>query len=256
MFESLIVFLKKIIILLKPRNLFLRTKLSDGTVLLGINKPGFGGRGLFLLGEKIEPELSNLNHFLMTGDVFIDVGANSGMYTLKAASLVKDSGLVLGIEPVTEVLFILEKSVRLNKFKNIRLRNICVGEKNSERTFWINHNQPNSSSISVKVGEAESTSVLTVTLDDLVKWENLERVDYLKIDAEGAESEILEGAKLVIERFRPIIQFEEIVNSVHYDFEDYTVFKAENSFNVLLIPNESEKILVPEKLGWKKVKSY
>lgn len=251
--SSLHQFWKKIVVFFTPRSFLLKTKFADGVTLLGINKAGYGGRGIFIKGENIEPELGQLNNFIKRGDVFIDVGANSGMYSLKAAGIVKETGIVLAVEPSIEVLSILERSIKLNKFNNIRLRNLCAGDNTSVRTFWLNYNQPVSSSLSLKIGDAQSTSVLTVTLDELIVWEKLERVDYLKIDAEGAENEILSGAENLISTYRPIVQVEDILVPLKFSFKDYSKFKAPNSFNIVYIPNENDLIIIPEQLGWQRI---
>ena len=79
-------FVRKSVIALLPRNSILKRRLNDRIVFRGINKAGFGGRGVFLKGLDYEPELAYLPKFLTPDSVFIDIGANSGVYSVIAAS--------------------------------------------------------------------------------------------------------------------------------------------------------------------------
>jgi hypothetical protein len=104
--------------------------------------------------------------------------------------------------------------------------------------------------------KATSMSVLVVSLDDLLTWEGISRLDYLKIDAEGAEQQIIFGAKNTIEKFRPIILIEINLVDAHINLPNYSTFQfPSTNINRLLIPNESPKIDVATKLGWIKVAS-
>lgn len=79
----------------------------------------------------------------------------------------------------------------------------------------------------------------------------MNRLDYIKIDAEGAEKEILIGAKKSIEKFRPIIQAEITVRALDLKFNSYEIFKAhKKSLNVVFIPKESPKRQIAHQLGW------
>jgi hypothetical protein len=117
----------------------------------------------------------------------------------------------------------------------------------------MNFNEPNSFSISNRVGEARGMSVLTASLDELCRWENLDRLDYVKIDAEGAEREILAGAMESIKRFRPIIQLEISINDTTLEMPDYLGFKASRGSNKVYIPAESKKLDIVRNLGWKRI---
>ncbi len=242
--------LKKIRIALTPRSWLLKTKLSDNIVVYGKNCAGFGGRGLYLSGDDIEPELQYLQLLLEPGGVFVDVGSCVGVYSLKAAKYIGEAGVVLALEPFPDVLSILYKNVRANGFTNIRLRNICAGETTESSSLWMNSNKPNSFSLVKSDAGASSISTFTMALDDLFKYEKLDRLDYLKVDAEGAEQKVLEGAHKILKKYRPIIQLE-VTKNVDFSLPDsYSMFQISGSPNTVSIPNESSKIGLPEKLGW------
>jgi FkbM family methyltransferase len=247
------ILMRKLRIALTPREWLLKTTLADGIVVYGKNRAGFGGRGIYLYRDSIEPEFQHLEKFLDSSSVFIDVGANVGIYTLKAAKYLDKGGVVLAMEPFPDILATLSHNVQANGFTNVRLRNLCAGKHTEQAMLWMNSNKPNSFSL-VKIDkEASALSTLTVSLDELFGWEGLDRLDYLKIDAEGAEQEILLGATKILEKYRPIIQLEVIINEVLPFLTEYSIFRAPGSPNRIYIPNESPKIDLPKKLDWEQI---
>ncbi|HTR41838.1 MAG TPA: FkbM family methyltransferase [Pseudomonadales bacterium] len=247
--------LRKVRVALTPRNWLLKTKLNNGALVYGRNRPGYGGRGIYIYRDAIEPEFQHLDEFLVPGGTFIDIGANTGIYTLKSAKyLSANGGIVIALEPFPDVLATLYHNVRANGFANVRIRNFCAGERTGATAFWMNFDLPNSFSIAKRDEKAVSFSTLVVTLDELVEWEGLSRLDYLKIDVEGVEAQVLAGARKAISRYRPIIQVEVSINHVPMELSEYSAFQAQaGSANQIFIPNESIKIDVPKKLGWVKV---
>lgn len=243
--------LRKIRVALTPRDWYLKTTLSNGSHVYGKNRSGFGGRGIYIYRDSIEPEFEHLEDFLDPSGVLVDVGANTGIYTIKAAKhFSNDGGIVLAIEPFPDVLASLFHSVKSNHFNNVRLRNFCAGHITGAAMLWMNNNKPNKFSLLKREESASYLSTLMVALDDLFEWEGLQRLDYLKIDVEGAEQEVLDGGKKIIRQYRPIIQIEVNINDVTLDMTDYSVFQAPHSANKVYIPNENSKVRLPEVFGW------
>lgn len=247
------ILLRKIKVALTPRDSLLKATLSNGAIVYGKNRAGFGGRGIYLYRDAIEPEFEHLEKFLDVDGVFVDVGANTGIYSLKAAKHYGNGGVVLAIEPFPDVLATLYQSVQANGFNNVRLRNFCAGERTVTSELWMNMGQPNSFSLVKRETEAACLSTLTVALDDLFIWEKLDRFDYLKIDAEGAEQQVLAGAAGVLEKYRPIVQMEVNINEPSWFLPNYSIFQAPGSPNKVYIPNESKKLHLPKQLGWQQV---
>jgi FkbM family methyltransferase len=247
--------LRKVRVALTPRSWLLKTKLSNGALVYGRNRPGFGGRGVYIFRDALEPELEHLEKLLIPGGTFIDVGANTGIYTLKAGKyLSANGGTVIALEPFPDMLATLSHNVRANGLGNVRLRNLCAGERTHAAALWMNFDRPASFSIAKRDDGATSFSTLVVTLDELAEWEGLSRLDYLKIDVEGVEAQVLAGARKTITRFRPIIQVEVNIHDVPVELPEYSAFQAEtDSPNRIFIPHESTKIDVPRTLGWVKV---
>jgi FkbM family methyltransferase len=245
--------MKKIRVALTPRDWLLKTTLLNGAVIYGKNRSGFGGRGIYLKGEAIEPEFEHLEKFLDKEGVFIDVGANTGIYTIKAAKHFGESGVVLALEPFPDVMATLFHSIQMNGFTNVRLRNLCAGEYTGSAMLWMNLDQPNSFSLVKMEATKSGLSTLTITLDDLFEWEKLDRLDYLKIDAEGAEQQVLNGAKKILEKYRPIILMEVWLAKISFNLPNYSVFHAPGSPNNIYIPDENPKVHTPKQLGWEQV---
>ena len=245
--------IKKARVAVTPRDWLLKTTLANGAIVYGKNRSGFGGRGIYLYQDEIEPEFKYLEKFLEKNGVFVDVGANTGIYSIKAAKFFENKGVVLAIEPFPDILATMYHSIQANGFTNVRLRNFCAGERTITSKLWMNMGQPNSFSLVKRDVGSSCLSTLTVALDDLFMWEKLDRFDYLKIDAEGAEQQVLDGAKKILEKYRPIVQIEVSIHEPHWNHPNYSIFRALESPNKVYIPNESDKITIPQGLGWKEI---
>ncbi len=165
---------------------------------------------LFTLGQ-FEPNMFHeLTSMLRAGDVFIDVGANEGLYSLLAASIVGHEGLVLAIEPSPRELQRLHENVTLNAFED---RVVVVETALSSVAGWsqftiahAEHGGQNALAhqFSQTSGAAARITMTTLTLDMLTHRLPGRVPDFVKIDVEGAEYDVLCGADWVIEQARPI----------------------------------------------------
>ncbi len=248
------VFLRKVRVALTPRSWKLTALLSCGARVRGQNRAGWGGRGAYIFRDDLEPELGVLPRFLGKGGVMLDIGANVGVYSVVGGMLVGSGGTVIGVEPFPSMLAQLHENVLFNGLGGVvRLRSLCVSDQTGPVTFWMNHGKPHSFSL-IRSGNADGFAVLSVKLDDLARWEKLERLDYLKIDAEGAEEGILNGGRDVILRFRPVIQVEDERRTLWRLVPDCTTFEVPGTRNSLMIPNEKMSAAGDlEKEGWKRV---
>jgi len=160
-------FLRKVRVAVTPRNWLLRTRLENGAIVAGYNRPGWGGRGIYIFRDELEPELASLSHFLWPGFVFIDIGANVGVFSMKAAKEVGDTGIVIAVEPFIESARQLYQNINANGFVNCRVRNLSVGETTGQVRFYLNHNKPNRFGLMQNSGDVDSVSILSVSLNDL-----------------------------------------------------------------------------------------
>lgn len=168
-----------------------------------------GSTGIFITREFYEPELIFLEKLLSPGDVFIDGGANFGIYTVVAARLVEETGHVFSFEPALESFPILEKNVKINNFTNTKLFQIGLSDREGKATFYHIDNAPNSYSLGANSQTDLSFEEITlISIDRFVVQENIERLNLIKLDVEGVEELVLRGSIIIIEKFRPIILFE------------------------------------------------
>jgi FkbM family methyltransferase len=134
------------------------------------------------------------------GDVVIDVGAYIGYpYTLKSAKLVGVSGKVISIEPDPRNFRILATNVESNGLHNVILLNVAVSEKDGESLLYVRR-APMVSRIQIPekakpLNVIRSVRVKTRSIYSILKQYSIPKVDWIKIDAEGAEMLILRGAK-------------------------------------------------------------
>ena len=154
-----------------------------------------------------------LDAYLKPGMVFVDAGANNGLYTLFAARKVGRKGSVLAFEPSERELSKLTKNVRLNRLRNVQSFRVALGEGHSTGMLHV-AGLPYSGHNSLGPFGYESTlidheePVEIQALDNLEAVEKLARIDVMKLDVEGGELSLLRGARASLTRFRPLILIE------------------------------------------------
>jgi FkbM family methyltransferase len=144
------------------------------------------------------------------GDVFIDVGAHVGYFTLLASRRVGPAGTVLSIEPNPFAVEQLAQNLARSHIANVRVEHTACGE--SHRAVQLHlHTESNSSMASLSTANATggvSVEVPCTTLDQLCLKHGLARVNLVKIDVEGAEPSVLRGMKRLMTDIRPVIVLE------------------------------------------------
>jgi FkbM family methyltransferase len=167
------------------------------------------------IGGSFEPnEFAALAAELGPGKTFVDIGANEGVYTVFAAQRVGSAGRVVAIEPSGKVVERLHANLRLNRLRNVTVVEAAIGDINGEVELAVagySHEGQNTVGPVVanpKVETAGHERVAVRRLDDVVAELSLERVDVIKIDAEGSEVRVLAGAGEVIRRHAPLVQLE------------------------------------------------
>ena len=134
--------------------------------------------------------------------IIIDIGANLGYYALLEAKL---GGFVHAIEPVKRSFEILNKSIELNGYKNIKTYNLAIGSQNGTQNIIISHRNNWSTMLNLNIAVdkykqnfnrfykgIEKTE--TLTLDNFVRDNNINKIDFIRMDVEGYETEIIKKA--------------------------------------------------------------
>ncbi len=147
---------------------------------------------------------------LKPNEVFIDVGAHVGYFTLLASRRVGPVGTVLSIEPNPFALAQLEQNVAHSRLQNVRVARTACGESDQMAELYL-HTESNSSMASLSTANAKGGVAIAVPcrrLDHLCEEHGLARINLVKIDVEGAELSVLRGMKRIMTEIRPVIVLE------------------------------------------------
>src|SRR5271170_2929672 len=144
---------------------------------------------------------------LRSGMVFLDIGAHHGIYSIVAAKRLGTNGTVVAFEPALREFRRLRLHLRLNRMHWVRSEPVAIGAAASTRRFFqVIEGDSTRGGLQPPAthDEVAETSVETVSLDDYVSRFPLKRVDIVKLDVEGGELEVLQGASNVLTTFRPV----------------------------------------------------
>ena len=155
--------------------------------------------------DAYEPDVTAVfRRYVRPGMHVLDIGANIGYFTMLSASLVGPTGSVTAIEPNPDSVKLLEASRRENRFANVRVFQVAAGR--APGLLVLNRASSNAMTSAVPDSVSHlvrSTTVPSFRIDDLIPSDT--KLDFVKIDVEGAEYNALLGARGVIARCRPII---------------------------------------------------
>jgi len=142
----------------------------------------------------------------------LDVGAHHGLYTLLASKKVGRSGLVVAFEPSPRELARLRRNLFINRCKNVRIEPIALGNQEGVADFFVCLGQSTGFNSLQPPEVKEPTRMITVrmtTLDKYIQDNGIETVDFMKIDIEGGEMNLMKGAiSLLGSKSAPIIMCE------------------------------------------------
>lgn len=148
--------------------------------------------------------------YVKTGMTVIDIGAHIGLYTLLAARNVGDKGKVYSFEPTPRTFNLLRQNININFFvrsNKIIHEQLAITNKKGQVKFFIFKEKTGHNSLHFSGKKNNSILVKTTSLDAYLKVN--EKVDVVKIDAEGSEPQIIKGMKNIIKNNPKIIIFME-----------------------------------------------
>lgn len=164
--------------------------------------PG-GAHPGYALGTS-EPLLQQaLVELLSPGDVFYDLGANVGFFTLLAARLVGRTGTVIAFEPDPRNAEALRSNIALNGLANVAVIERGVSEKVCTRRFAIA--ESTASHLAYGTADEETIVIDVINLDGFACDAEHRPPTVIKIDIEGEEVHALRGAEQLMARHRPVI---------------------------------------------------
>jgi FkbM family methyltransferase len=146
----------------------------------------------------------------MTGDTVIDVGAAFGFYTIISSKRVGLGGKVIAIEAQPDIYEMLNKNIRLNQLTNVTTLNLAAYSKESKLKIYSNY-----SIMTERANNKEKfVEVNANTLDTIIQKTGIKEdgINWIKIDVEGAEYEVLRGATSILSQSKDIALLVEIHN--------------------------------------------
>ena len=135
-------------------------------------------------------ELQLLRNIIKEGDTVIDIGANIGFYTLLFRNIVGKKGRVIAFEPEPKNFSLLRKTIDTNNFENVIAYQMAVGSKNSKVKLLLSEDAGEH-----QISDNGHIDVDCIRLDDYIK-----SADFIKLDVEGYEIEILKGMQNLLQK--------------------------------------------------------
>jgi FkbM family methyltransferase len=200
-----------------------------------------------------EKEIAFVRRLIQPGMRAVDVGANFGIYTSALARGVGPGGRVWALEPASTTLECLAETVALNSFTQVDVVRLALSNRSGTARLGIARNSE-LNSLTV-MGDQPTEEVPLATLDGFAATADLKNIDFLKLDAEGEELNILAAGQDFMHRESPLVMFEVKVGDAHNSqlpaalrkmgYEIYRLIGPDS----LLVPLPEEETLDPFELN-------
>ncbi len=214
-----------------PPSGIMKIKLSGGeTIRLKTNQTDFVAFWVYWKGLYTYEYTSIFEKIIGKVNGFVDIGSNGGLYSLIAAKKSKNIK-ILAFDPSNAANYFVNENIRINGFSDkIRFFKIAMSDKTETLDFfevknrkypYLKYNLGGSSSLINHPKLFNKISVQAYSFDNFLAENpkyNFE-IDFIKIDAEGAEPNIIRGMKATIEKYKPIIVCEILMDNVGGEIE-------------------------------------
>jgi FkbM family methyltransferase len=183
-----------------------------------------------------------LEGVLRPGDVFLDIGANIGCYSLAAAAKVGLEGKVIAFEPVAHVFKNLQFNFELNRLNQAKAEKLAIYDREGSVTMHVagRENLGMSSMLRHDAENGQTEEVITSTLDGYLAENGIEGVDLIKLDIEGAELAALKGMCNTLTNLRPVLIIE-IIDTMTPDGEAILELLRELNYKAFTLNEEGIK---------------
>lgn len=165
----------------------------------------------------------DITHWLRPS-ITLDIGANVGNHSMLLA---KHSEQVFAFEPVSQVYELLTKNIKTNNQNNITPFKLALSNTSGEKVIYLNEGNIGSSSLHAFENASEEQLINTIEGDAFLTNQSIVKsIDFIKIDVEGFEGEVIEGLENSINSDRPVILMEWRTPSTRLYFEERKLFKT------------------------------
>jgi FkbM family methyltransferase len=176
----------------------------DFRLKLDLSEPA--QRKIYFFGDYDERhEIALLRRVLRPGDIFWDVGANIGFYTLTASPLVGPEGRVVAFEPASHAWQALIANLQLNQSDNVHPVQIALSDGSGQGVLYrrADFADGGASLIARTDYHGDSEVVSTISLDQFLSQSGLSPPTFMKIDVEGLEGKVLTGGQQILQGKTP-----------------------------------------------------
>jgi|APSaa5957512535_1039671.scaffolds.fasta_scaffold00928_11 FkbM family methyltransferase len=191
--------------------------------------------------EPVETEI--VKKEIKENDIVLDVGANIGYYSLIFAQLIGKSGKVYSFEPDPTNFEILKKNILVNKHENVILENKAVSNKEGNLKLYLSTENNGMHRIYPSKWCKESIDINSIKIDNY--FNKNQKIDFIKLDIEGAEYDALLGMESIIQNNENIVIFIEFVPTSLEEHgtnpEKVIDFFINHKFKIFKINNIAEK---------------
>lgn len=154
------------------------------------------GEFLYILSEQFVSEIYEKHYNIKKGHVIVDIGANIGIFAVKAAKKVGKSGKIIVMEPEKRNLEFLKKNIQANNLNNVIIVPKGVWSERTTKKIFLRGMGGHSF-----FHKSRSYDYINLdTLDNILKDLNIEKINFIKMDIEGAEIEALKGANTTLKK--------------------------------------------------------
>lgn len=198
-------------------------------------------------GDWFEDEVRFVRRLLEPGQHAIDIGANFGVYALSMARAVGPSGRVWAFEPTTATAEHLADGIAANGFANLVLDRRGISSRAGTAEISLNAHPELNEIVRDGAASGPTERIALASLDELAVELGWQGIDFVKIDAEGEESRIIEGARNFLAARSPLVQFEVKAGRV-VRLDLVRQFESIGYASYRLVPGLG--VLVPFDAGW------
>lgn len=194
-----------------------------------------------------EDELQFVRELLQKGQNVIDIGANYGVYTLPMARKVGPAGHVWAFEPAAITSQFLAQGIAANAFAHVTLEQKAVSNSPGRAQLSLQRDSELNSLIHGRSPVGDSETVTLVTLDECMDRYRWADIDFVKMDAEGEENNIVKGGRRFFENLAPLVQYELKKDATNVNYALIREFAAIGYDSYRLVPGLN--LLVPFEEG-------
>lgn len=196
----------------------------------------------YIIKRYEEFNIDLLKENLKEGDVFVDIGAGVGYYSVVASRLVGLRGKVFAFDPAPECVALFRKNIKINNCQNVKFFQKAVSSKTGATDLYLYEDRAGSNRLADVfpfIKEGPKIQVETIKLDDFYKG----KIDFLKIDAEGSEFLALDGMKALLVKNQNIKILTEMPD---FKAQEYLELLKELKFKIFEINKEQNNIIPAE----------